>query len=57
MFCENEFCIYQENRQCILDKISLDIQGRCKECIYIDIDEINLQNFKKTLIKRFENDD
>lgn len=35
MFCENEFCIYQENRQCILDKISLDIQGRCKECIYI----------------------
>ena len=56
MLCENYFCIYQKDRQCVLEKINLDIQGRCKECIYIDFDEFILQELKNKLLKRFESD-
>ena len=38
MQCENEYCIYWENNNCVLDEISLDIKGCCTECIMIDID-------------------
>ena len=46
MKCENCFCIYEENGSCTLQDIELDIQGLCKECIYINIENRELQNLK-----------
>lgn len=45
--CENEFCIYQKQGNCILDNIQLDKQGCCLDCIYIDIEENELNKFKE----------
>lgn len=47
MKCENYFCIYEENGFCRLDSVELDIQGQCKECIYLNIDENTLKKFKE----------
>ena len=57
MKCENIFCVYQKNDECILDEIELDILGQCRECIYIDLpdDIINEQKTKKLLLFNLEN--
>ena len=46
MICENDFCIYNRNLECILKAISLDIDGKCTQCIYISIDKTTLNNIK-----------
>ena len=45
--CENEFCIYQKQGNCLLESVQLDIQGNCMECIYINIDKEELERRKK----------
>ena len=57
MKCENIFCVYQKNDECILEEIELDILGQCRECIYIDLpdDIINEQKNKKLLSFNSEN--
>ena len=55
MKCENFFCIYQENDECILDEISIDITGACGSCIYIDIPISDLNKYKTTLRNKIEN--
>lgn len=37
MMCENEYCIYQNNRACMPDIISIDEFGKCSECIIPNI--------------------
>lgn len=49
--CENEFCIYQKQGKCILEKVQLDIQGNCTDCTYINIEEDSLNNFKNNTLK------
>ena len=49
--CENEFCIYQKEGSCILESAHLDIQGRCVECIYINIEEDALNKLKENLLR------
>lgn len=51
--CENEFCIYQKQGNCILDSIQLDIQGNCLDCIYINVEEDTLNNLKERLLRNF----
>ena len=51
MECENELCIYQRDDKCLLDKISLDYQGMCNECIYVSLDEAMLKELKEKQIK------
>lgn len=51
MFCENYFCIYNKKEKCILKEVSLDFQGRCNECIYINIEETQLKKIKKEQLK------
>ena len=46
MECENIFCVYQKDNKCKLDKITLDIQGNCTSCIYVNINEKTLDNYK-----------
>lgn len=47
MQCENEFCIYWAAGQCRLDAVTLDVQGKCTCCIYVDIDEATLQRYRR----------
>ncbi len=51
--CENEFCIYQKQGNCILESVQLDIRGNCIDCIYVNIDENTLCNLKEQLLKKF----
>ncbi|MBR6513745.1 MAG: hypothetical protein IKT46_02805 [Clostridia bacterium] len=50
MNCENEYCIYNRKNKCVLDSISLDIQGKCIECIYVDIPADQLEKLKEEQI-------
>lgn len=53
MKCENYFCVYEKDCKCILDSISLDVQGSCLSCVYVNIDDDILQRQKnKFLIKQ-----
>ena len=54
MECMNKFCIYQENKECTLESISLDIRGMCDDCIYTNIPEEILENEKEKILKRFD---
>lgn len=49
--CENKFCIYQKQGNCILKSVQLDIQGNCVDCIYINVEEDTLNNMKNNLLK------
>ena len=55
MTCENIFCIYQRNNQCILEKINLDIMGACADCIYVDTDQKTLMELKENQLRNIEN--
>lgn len=50
MTCENYLCIYQQNNECTLDKIELDIQGSCQECVYISPSNDVLDREKKKIL-------
>lgn len=54
--CDNVFCIYEENGQCILEHIEVDFTGRCKECIFPDINEIILKSKKEKTRRDFFDD-
>ncbi len=49
MNCENIYCVYWRDNECSLREISLDIQGSCKNCIYVNIpvNEIRKQREKQ----------
>ncbi len=57
MNCENEFCIYQRDGNCIISNISIDSFGKCADCIYPDIDKKQLLQLKRKLLKKYENTD
>ena len=52
--CENEFCIYQKQGECILKSVQLDIQGNCMECIYINVEQDTLDTLKEKLLKTLQ---
>ncbi len=47
MLCENEWCVYQEDGACQLQSINVDAQGRCAQCIQIDLRSDHLAACKK----------
>jgi hypothetical protein len=52
MFCENKLCIYWEEDKCILEEVELDFQGKCTQCIYIDIDDEELEKYRKRTLSK-----
>ena len=54
MRCENLFCVYWINDNCSLDEIYLDIQGSCQSCIYVDINENDLESYRRNHFKKYE---
>ncbi len=55
MTCENVFCIYQRNNECVLEEINLDITGACIDCIHVDIDPKKLTQLKENQFRNIEN--
>ncbi len=51
MKCENCFCVYEYDGSCLLEHIELDIQGQCKECVYINIEDTALTTAKTRLLQ------
>lgn len=54
MKCSNVFCIYWSDDECLLDNITLDIQGNCECCIYVNIDDAELQKHRKKLLSKYK---
>lgn len=57
MMCENEYCIYQKNRACMLDIISIDEFGKCSECIIPNIPNDFLEELKRETFKIIKSSD
>ena len=51
--CENVFCIYWKDDACCLKSVSLDIQGMCKECEYVSVDEKALSVFRRNELQKY----
>ena len=45
--CENKWCVYYEERRCILPGISVNSYGMCDSCIMVDPDETELKMQRK----------
>lgn len=54
MLCENCFCIYWEEGRCVLERITINIQGHCQECIYLSVPEKDLKKAREKILKRYE---
>ncbi len=50
MRCENYLCIYEQQGICELVEVELDVQGKCKDCVYIDIEQPLLTQLKKRIL-------
>ena len=55
MHCENIFCVYWAAEGCVLEEISLDMQGKCESCLYIPFPEEELEKKRQAYLKQ-END-
>ncbi len=47
MYCENCFCVYENDGYCRLESIELDISGVCASCRYVIIPDKLLKKYKK----------
>ena len=52
MQCENLFCIYWAENECVLDDITLDIKGICQSCIYVNIQESDLRSCRYKALQK-----
>ena len=46
MVCGNYLCIYFSKGSCLRDDITLDNDGRCLQCIYINMDDEKLEEIR-----------
>lgn len=54
MKCENAFCIYQSEGDCILDSVCINSLGMCTECIYPNIAPDILNEAKAKLLQAYQ---
>ncbi len=54
MECENTFCVYWKKDRCALSSISLDILGRCRDCILLDFEDRILEAKRQEMLEDFE---
>lgn len=47
MHCMLEFCIYNKNNTCSLDKIETNAYGMCENCIFVTVSKELLNNLKE----------
>jgi len=56
MKCEVDYCIYNRNFSCILNKIQIDSTGMCEECILISISKVDLEFLKEKQLQAVKTD-
>lgn len=54
MQCENQFCLYWAAEGCALEEISLDVQGCCRQCIYLNLPPLFLERERQKARRRLE---
>ncbi len=54
MICENDYCIYWDKNECILNEIHLNNMGVCESCISITIPEKELKRLRKEQLEQIE---
>ena len=54
MRCGNDFCIYFSDYKCLRDDITLDTDGRCEQCMYVNISEDVLEEARERLRAKYE---
>ena len=52
MQCENLYCIYWADNECVLENITLNIKGICQSCIYAEIEEGILHQRRKQALRK-----
>ncbi len=57
MKCDNYFCIFYEEEECLFEETELDILGSCKNCIYVRIPDEELKKLRKEQLERYINSD
>lgn len=57
MECDNIFCIYWKDKYCMLDEISIDAAGTCRERIDIMLGEDILEPLRRSTRERLEKED
>ena len=54
MNCEVDYCIYNDDYECILSEIRINSLGMCEECILVSIPNAELKFLKNKLRKQLE---
>ena len=52
--CEKEYCIYNNERECLFEKISINELGMCDACIILSLDKEFLQKEKERQLQELE---
>ena len=53
MKCENVYCIYEKDGECLLDEITISSGGMCNECILISVPFNALEKLKQIQREEF----
>ena len=54
MKCEFDYCVYNKEFICTLDKIQINSLGRCEACEVVALPKENLEKYKKKRLKQIE---
>ena len=54
MICDNDYCIYWDNNECILNEIHLNNMGVCESCISITISEKELERLREEQLAKID---
>jgi len=54
MQCENEYCIYNRELKCLLDKVAINSLGMCDDCIIISLSKNFLESEKTRQLQDIE---
>jgi len=53
MLCEVCWCIYNENKKCILKSIEIDSLGMCSQCILPNFSGEAIEKAKSELLEKY----
>lgn len=55
MRCYFDYCIYNKNLICILDKVEINSIGQCEDCIIVSIPAEKLEKYKCNQLQKILN--
>ena len=54
MKCENYYCIYEKDGECLFDEVGVTSGGICSECILVSVPFEALEKLKQIQREQFE---